>query len=194
MGASDELGPVGISLTREADPNAEKTSYLRRLNLTSNINTASSTISPKMASLASIPRGGMILLNLAFMAGAYKADFNHTHIYNPRWPPHAKFHNGQSMSFGALAALAAIYLLAQPARHGIPAARDTLFAAALVGSLTTTAGLSAILYPGTAWMDPEFDTGAAVGPQAYIFAGQLALNWILYSIEKRRLVKLEKSE
>jgi hypothetical protein len=33
--------------------------------------------------------------------GPYLADWNETHICTPTWPPHAKFHNGQTMSLGA---------------------------------------------------------------------------------------------
>lgn len=29
-------------------------------------------------------------------------DWNRTHIYSPRWPPHAKFHNAQTMLLGSL--------------------------------------------------------------------------------------------
>jgi len=41
--------------------------------------------------------------------GPYIADFNHTHIFNPNWPPHAKFHNGQTMSMGVALGLATFY-------------------------------------------------------------------------------------
>lgn len=88
----------------------------------------------------------MTVTNILFAVSAYLADFNHTHVLNPRWPPHAKFHNGQSMSFGALSALTALYLLNRP-NPTVDAARDSVFLAAVVGSLTSVAGLSAILYP-----------------------------------------------
>ena len=140
----------------------------------------------------SIPRSIMTTVNILFALAAYFADWSHTHLFNPRWPPHAKFHNGQSMSFGALSALMALYLLGR--RNPTPeAAKDSLFIAAIVGSLTTTAGLSAIFYPGTHWTDPEFDNRALIGVQAYIFAGQLLINWIAYFWEKANLEKREKT-
>lgn len=48
-----------------------------------------------------MPSLGRILLALVAVVtsvGGYIADWNETHVYNPRWPPHAKFHNGQTMS------------------------------------------------------------------------------------------------
>jgi hypothetical protein len=40
--------------------------------------------------------------------GPFRYDWNETHIYNPHWPPHAKFHNGQTMSLGAALSAAAL--------------------------------------------------------------------------------------
>ncbi|KAL7904439.1 hypothetical protein GGI35DRAFT_463230 [Trichoderma velutinum] len=139
----------------------------------------------------SFPRGLMATVNVLFAATAYYADWNHTHVLNPRWPPHARFHNGQTMSVGALSALTSIYILGRRSVN-VEAAKDSLFTAALVGSLTTVAGLSAILYPGTAFNDPEFDDGSLIGPQVYVFVTQLLLNWTSYTLENARLDKLDK--
>ncbi|EFY97731.1 hypothetical protein X797_002933 [Metarhizium robertsii] len=136
----------------------------------------------------SLPRGVMACNNVIFASLAYVADWNETHIYNPRWPPHAKFHNGQSMSFGVLSALTTIYLLGRRSPNAT-AAKDSVFIAAIVGSLTTAAGLSAALYPGTAWADPERDTGARIGPQGYLFMAQICINWIAYFLEKTKIDK-----
>ena len=62
--------------------------------------------------------------------GPYLADWNETHIYNPTWPPHAKFHNGQTMSMGACLAAMTLWQLWQT--HDSPAAaRQALDSASL---------------------------------------------------------------
>jgi hypothetical protein len=66
---------------------------------------------------------GKVLISLVAAetaVGPYLVDWNETHIYNPAWPPHAKFHNGQTMSMGA--GLAAMTLWQLWRAHDSPAA------------------------------------------------------------------------
>lgn len=81
----------------------------------------------------------------------YLADWNITHIYNPTWPPHAKFHNAQTMAFGALLGLLSLYCMW--IRKGVDDLQK-LNEAALVASLYWIAQLPAMLFPGTALADP----------------------------------------
>lgn len=84
---------------------------------------------------------------------AYAADWNETHIYNPRWPPHAKFHNAQTMLLGTL--LAGMTLFFTWHRRGDP---DTnMIAAALAAAAYWVALVLSITFPGTAFLEPEFD-------------------------------------
>lgn len=136
--------------------------------------------------LPSIPRKLMAASSILFASAAYLADWSHTHVLNPRWPPHAKFHNGQTMSVGAINAALVVYLLSRRANSS-ETQKSLVFVAAIVGSSTALAGLSAILYPGTAWTDPEFDTGALIAPQTYVFVGHLMLTWVGYMLEISRL-------
>jgi hypothetical protein len=83
------------------------------------------------------------------MIGPFVFDFNETHIYNSSWPPHAKFHNAQTMSSGvALGVVTLINLW----RSG--SGRVGLDAAALSASVYWVSQLSAFFYPGTASVDP----------------------------------------
>jgi hypothetical protein len=97
------------------------------------------------------------LLATATAAGGYAADWNETHVFNPRWPPHAKFHNGQTMSTGLGLGLLTAYFTWRSTNTGTMAgALDNLFIATLCGSLYWVTQLSAILYPGADWCDEEW--------------------------------------
>ena len=86
---------------------------------------------------------------VAQMIGPFVFDFNETHIYNPSWPPHAKFHNAQTMSSGVALSAATLVNLWRPG-----SGRVGLDAAALSASVYWVSQLSAFFYPGTASVDP----------------------------------------
>ncbi|MFZ3566551.1 DUF6640 family protein [Streptomyces sp. BH097] len=125
-------------------------------------------------------RALLSLTSVTTMLGSYVADWNETHIHNPNWPPHAKFHNAQTMSTGA--ALGAVGLWALWGRGGA-ASGSRLQLAAGAASLYWVTQLSAIVYPGTAFMDPP-KKGA---PQAVLAGAALALNGLALALEHRRL-------
>lgn len=86
---------------------------------------------------------------VAQMVGPFVFDFNETHIYNKSWPPHAKFHNAQTMSSGLALSVATLVNLWRPG-----SGRVGVDAAALSASVYWVSQLSAFFYPGTASVDP----------------------------------------
>lgn len=137
-------------------------------------------------------------------AGSYVFDWNDTHIYNPEWTPHAKFHNAQTMSMGVFLGAPALWALWGPD----PWDRRSLTAAAIGASGYWITQLSASLYPGTALFDyrrkphgsrgnafreddsPEPPSGAApriCGPQPVVSGVALAVNALAVALELRRL-------
>ncbi|AZS73092.1 acetyltransferase [Streptomyces lydicus] len=105
--------------------------------------------------------GKVMLTVVAVVTGIspYLADWNETHVLNPLWTPHARFHNGQTMAMGTLLALATLYFVWR--RRGD--ARTNLYAATGFAALYWVSQAAAILYPGAAYFDPRFDT-----PDMYI--------------------------
>jgi len=98
---------------------------------------------------------GKVLISataVAQMVGPYVFDFNETHIYNDSWPPHAKFHNAQTMSSGVALSIATLANLWRPG-----SGRVGIDAAAFVASTYWVSQLSAFFYPGTASVDPPGD-------------------------------------
>ena len=74
------------------------------------------------------------------------------HIRNPAWPPHAKFHNGQTMWMGIGLGLLSLAVL-----FGFrPLTKPLLLVAAATAAMYWVSLLLAPLFPGTAWSDPEF--------------------------------------
>jgi hypothetical protein len=102
----------------------------------------------------SLPWARIIICLVALFGGlgGVLADFSDTHLLNPLWPPHAKFHNAQTMSLGILLALSAIGFAAWPTR----APRVQLIAVAVLGSLYWTSIFCAQFFPGVGFFDPQF--------------------------------------
>ncbi|KAI9689370.1 MAG: hypothetical protein M1822_010021 [Bathelium mastoideum] len=128
--------------------------------------------------------GRVILTIVAIMAmvGPYIADWNETHIYNPLWLPHAKFHDAQTMTTGALLGALALYLLYRPEPKY---STDTAFLVALLDAFYYVTQLCAWFYPETAAQDPPSDPYWF--PQAFAACPIVGLCGLAYWLEKRRL-------
>ncbi|MFE6933472.1 DUF6640 family protein [Streptomyces sp. NPDC057699] len=129
---------------------------------------------------------GKVLISVpAVIAGVgpYIADWNETHIHNPNWPPHAKFHNAQTMSLGAGLAGAALLQLWRPA-DSTAGAKAALDGGAVSAALYWVTQISALAYPGSRAVDPP---GKQIFPQAVVALPSLALVGWGYALERRRL-------
>ncbi|KAH7318077.1 hypothetical protein B0I35DRAFT_478613 [Stachybotrys elegans] len=125
---------------------------------------------------------GKILLTvdaLGLLFGAPLADMNETHQYNPRWPPHAKFHNGQTITLSVMLGLLTLYYTWRS--HPGTSARDSINTAVLCGSIYWLAGYAALFFPETAGLDPEF--GGPGFPQGKIFTGFLGVGIMGWAYE-----------
>lgn len=90
-------------------------------------------------------------LGLFTAVSPYLADWNVTHIYNPNWLPHAKFHNAQTMVLGAFLGILSLYCLWF--RKTI-SAKQRLIESAVIVSLYWLAQIPAYFFPGTMLQDP----------------------------------------
>jgi hypothetical protein len=126
-----------------------------------------------------VPLGRLLMIgtNIWCCIGAFLFDFNETHIFNPRWPPHAKFHDGQTLRLAVLLAALSSFLVYQSVGMDPLEAKNNLRWAAVLGSFYCGAGLSAIFYPGTAWVDPEYKRKGQV-TQLEIFSVMLGVMWL----------------
>jgi hypothetical protein len=138
------------------------------------------------------PTWGKFVLTLAALyppVGAFAMDWNETHIYNPRWPGHAKFHDAQTLSLSAQCAALTLWQVWKPG----PDSRSRLNWAALLATLFVASQAPAILFPGTGWADPEtpLQPGRKFGipiNQLTIETGILGpLLGLGYALERRRL-------
>jgi hypothetical protein len=113
--------------------------------------------------------------------GSYLFDWNETHIHNPAWPEHAKFHNGQTMSMGVVLGATGLNALWRGTWS-----RDRLNLATGAASAYWLTQLSAVAYPGTALTDGP-GAHRVRGPQTVVASTALALNALAYALERRRL-------
>ena len=115
-------------------------------------------------------------VSLYLVIGAHVADFSRTHRLDPRWPPHAKFHDGQTLMFSIFLAALTIFFALRKTHDKT----GTLIAASAFAALYWVTQALAILYPGTAFVDPEFDTARAylLGLPAQVTIDIIALSLI----------------
>jgi hypothetical protein len=96
-------------------------------------------------------------LAIVVAVGSHLADYNETHIFNPRWTPHAKFHGGQTLMFSILLALLSVFFAWRKTTDRLGA----VLAVSGFAAVYWVAQAGAILYPGTAAFDPEFVTSSS---------------------------------
>lgn len=130
------------------------------------------------------------IVALASSAGSFISDWSRTHMFNPKWPPHAKFHNAQTLSMGVCLALGVLYYTWIKPSGGltIEDQKECVRMAGVFGSMYWLTGLSAWFYPNTAGIDPEFGTGF---PQLAPFCVWWGFCGLGYFLEMRRLSALE---
>jgi len=122
-------------------------------------------------------RSCLTLSALINIIGPMTADWSKSHVLNPRWPPHAKFHNGQTMSTGLCLGLLALYYT----WRSTPMPGDSLKTAAIMNTVYWVTALSGILYPGALAVDPEFGEGF---PQFWPFLSLAGLPWLGYFLAR----------
>ncbi|KAF2626810.1 hypothetical protein BU25DRAFT_342608 [Macroventuria anomochaeta] len=126
------------------------------------------------------------VVNLITLIGPFLADWNETHIYNPNWPPHARYHNGQTMSIGLFIGLITFYIIyfLIPSTPSPKEQKLHVTWVLVLQNLVYLSSLTGILYPGAGWMDPQFGDGK---PQLYAFPVVVGLAWFGWYVETSRL-------
>lgn len=144
-----------------------------------------------MIQMKNIPWGKLLIsLNaLPLIFGAWAADFNATHVFNPNWPPHAKFHNGQTMFFATFVGLLALLFLWR--RMWDLTERQALNIAAIFSTIYFFTQFGAYFVPGMALRDPQFQTEnwSIDNGQLYLAALNVTLVVVGYFLEVNRLKK-----
>jgi len=96
---------------------------------------------------------GRLLISLAtLLTGVvpWLTDWNDTHVFNPQWPPHARFHGAVSIALSTALSPVALWLLWR--RSADPAAAATV--AALIPAAYWGPFFAAALLPGAGIEDP----------------------------------------
>ncbi|KAL9087715.1 MAG: hypothetical protein Q9165_006482 [Trypethelium subeluteriae] len=160
-----------------------------------------STVIPSPGTWGTWSAGRNIFTFLAFFSpiAAFSQDMTASHMWNPLWPPHAKFHAGQTMSLSIYNALFLLWLLWYPSPS-----RDSSFTpqlerlknererlhlcATVISTYYITMLMSGNLFPGTAGFDPPYDPSTV--PQSAVAVAVLSVIATAWYLENKRLRQL----
>ena len=129
---------------------------------------------------------GKVLITLVALwsaGGSYIFDWNETHIYNPAWPPHAKFHNAQTMLLGTVIGLTSLWIIWYQKTETLYKLRT----ASLLASFYWITQAGAITFPGTALHDPQFSRPGQAPAQIIVDVVMLVMLATGYLLELTRL-------
>lgn len=120
--------------------------------------------------------------------GGFIADVNKTHMKNPDWPPHAKFHDAMTITLGAFLGSASLYFLA---RRSFDPKLDTALSALLPSMFWAAQGIS-FLYPRAKGMEAEFPqlVPSVKGiwlDEKFVSLAMLSLTGIGYQMENKQI-------
>jgi hypothetical protein len=98
--------------------------------------------------------GQRLLMGIAVATsvGGFLADFNRTHVFNPAWPAHARFHDAMTITLGSLLGGTSLYFLHRQHRD----LHEDLALAALLPALFLVAQGAAFVFSGAGRLEAEF--------------------------------------
>jgi hypothetical protein len=130
-------------------------------------------------------KGRSLLTSVAALtaAGGFLADWNRTHLFNPEWPPHARFHNAQTIALGSCG----LYFLCRRGKDP----RSDLALGVLLPSLFWVAQGASFTFPRAEGVEAKFPElvprvkGVWVN-ERFLSALMLALITAGHGVERRR--------
>jgi len=160
-----------------------------------------SNLTQPLLKTSDFPVGKVLISSAALFPsiGAFLADWNETHLFNPKWTPHAKFHDAQTITLAAEAAAISLWQLWGTGKKTGKQGFSRLRWATVFSSLFWLTLPPAILFPGTLLVDPDNPTqpkpiaGIPVNQVTGIAAVLLPLLIAGYILEKRRLKRISHS-
>ncbi len=134
-------------------------------------------------------KGRWVLTSVAALTtvGGFLTDWNRTHLFNPDWPPHAKFHDALTIALGSLVGASGLYFLVRRGEHP----ESDLALGALLPSLFWVAQGASFAFPGAEGFEAEFPekvprVGGVWVNERFASALMLALIAAGYAAERNR--------
>src|SRR5829696_10244525 len=135
-------------------------------------------------------KGRVLLTSVAALTtvGGFLADWNHTHLFNPNWPPHARFHDALSILLGSLLGASGLYFLCRRTGHS----DSDLALGTLLPAFFWAAQGASFAFPGVEGFEAEFPEKVPRVKEVWVnerFSSvlMLALLAVGYAAERRRL-------